>query len=95
MIKAMMKRALLVATVALGAVAVNPVPVSAQLVHQGTDPLYDNYYFSDATYTNQVGYDRDTCNYYGVGHTATQGTWTPYVQREIWAYCVNGQLEPA
>ena len=70
-----------------------PGPAMAQY-HQGEDVLYYHYYYSDATYTDQIGWDRDTCNYYGVGRTATQGSFSNYEQLEPYAMCVNGQLAP-
>ncbi len=68
-------------------------PVGAQ--ESGWVPVYDHYYYSDASYTNQVGHNRDTCNAYGVGQTAVEGTWTSYVQNEIYAYCdPYGEIHP-
>jgi hypothetical protein len=93
MINALRKRALLSLAVAASAVVAMPGPAMAQY-HQGEDVLYYHYYYSDATYTDQVGWDRDTCNYYGVGRTATQGSWSPYEQLEPYAMCINGQLAP-
>ena len=86
------KRALLAVAVALSAVAM-PGPAMAQY-HRGEDILYYHYYCSDATCTDEVGWDRDTCNWYGVGRTATQGSWSAYERLEPWAMCVNGQLQP-
>jgi hypothetical protein len=91
MINANRKRALLTPTVALCAAVAMPGPAMAQY-HTGSDALYYHYYYSDSTYTEQVGWDRDTCNRWGIGRTATDGSWSNYVQLEIWAYCVNGQL---
>lgn len=88
------KRALLSATVALTAALAMPGPAMAQY-HQGTDPLYEYTYYSDATFSEDVGYSRDTCNWWGVGSTAVRGTWTPHSTSQIWAYCVDGQLQPA
>lgn len=93
MINATMKRVLFSTPLALGAALFAAQPVAAQY-HQGSDLLYDYYYHSDSTLTNEVGHDRDTCNWYGVGRTATEGTATPYFIQEPWAYCVDGQLEP-
>ncbi|HEX9946908.1 MAG TPA: hypothetical protein VGA98_05140 [Allosphingosinicella sp.] len=78
MIKVSTKHRLLSAAVAVGAALAIAGPAIAQY-HQGSDLLYEYYYYSDATYTDNVGYDRDTCNRWGVGRTATDGSSTPYV----------------
>lgn len=93
MIKATLKRKLLTATIAVSAAFTMAGPAMAQY-HEGEDVLYYHYYYSDATYTDQIGYDRDTCNRWGIGRTATVGSFSNYEQTEPWAMCVNGQLAP-
>jgi hypothetical protein len=93
MTKLPFKRNLLNAAVALSAAFTMAGPALAQY-HQGEDVLYYHYYYSDGTYTDQIGYDRDTCNWYGVGRTATVGSFSNYEQTEPYAMCINGQLAP-
>jgi len=69
-----------------------PVPAAAQVCQQGTSPLYLYTYYSDSSYTIEVGSYHDTCNCYGVGQSQLQGTATAYEQSELIGYCVNGQL---
>ena len=71
------------------------VPVtSATAQDGGGDPMYERYYYDDLEMTQQVGYERDTCNYYGVGGSRTQGRYGPYVQQNLIAYCDHGVLQP-
>lgn len=91
MVNPSFRRRLLAVALAMGATLAAPAPLAAQY-HTGSTPLYIYYYFSDGTYTDQIGEDRDTCNRWGIGRTATSGSWSPYVQTELWGYCVNGQL---
>jgi len=84
----MMKRSLLGGALA-AAVLVSPVPAFAQ---QG-DPVYNTRYFSDATYTVEVGFDPGTCNYWGVGSGHT-GQATNYIQYQLVGYCDHGNWEP-
>lgn len=89
MVKADIKRAMISATIALSAVLANPGPAMAQY-HQGESPLYNYYYFNQAR--EQVGYEYDTCNYWGLGKSALDGVRTSDVVTEIYAYCRDGQL---
>ena len=93
MIKATVTRKLLTAAIALGASVAMAGPAMAQY-HEGGDVLYYHYYYSDSTYTDQIGWDRDTCNRNGIGRTATQGSFSVYEQTEPYAMCINGQLAP-
>jgi hypothetical protein len=76
------------------AAAITPMaPVSAQ--EAGWVPVYDHYYYNDSSYSGEVGHNRDTCNAYGVGQTAVEGSWTSYVRNEIYAYCdPYGEIHP-
>ncbi len=70
------------------------VPVAPAIAQEGGDIMYERYYYDDPEMTVQVGYDRDTCNYYGIGGTRTEGRYGPYVEYREIARCVNGQLQP-
>lgn len=70
------------------------VPVTSATAQDGGDPMYERYYYDDPEMTQQVGYERDTCNYYGVGGSRTQGRYGPYVQQNLIAYCDHGVLMP-
>jgi len=78
----------LVATVA----AVSPTAAMSP-VQQG-ELMYERYYYDDEARTIQVGYERDTCNYYGVGGSRTEGRYGPYMDQYPIAYCDRGQLYP-
>lgn len=71
----------------------NPMSAANAQLEEGT-VLYERYYYSDATFSVQVGFERDRCTYYGAGGGPTQGYITPYVEEMPFARCVNGQLAP-
>lgn len=73
--------------------AINPLAAAGAQWEEG-EILYERYYYSDASYSQQVGYERDRCTYYGKGGGPTQGYITPYVEEVPFARCVNGQLAP-
>lgn len=91
MIRTNIKRALFCSVIVVGAALMPTVSASAQ---EGDDVMYERYYYSDATHAGQVGYERDTCNYFGIGGGQTQGRETPYFDSYPIAICRNGQLYP-
>lgn len=93
MIDSGMKRARLFAAGALGALLFTAGPVAAQY-GAGYAPLHEYHYYSDSTFTEEVGYEKETCNDWGVGMSHFTGTATNYVQTSIWAYCKDGMLYP-
>jgi len=86
------KRALICSAIFLGG-ALSTGPAIAQEYNE-SDLMYERYYYSDASWTEEVGYERDRCTRYGVGGGPTQGIETPYYYSSPIAYCVNGQLYP-
>lgn len=73
--------------------AVAAVPAKAQEFTEA-QTMYERYYYTDSSFTDEVGYERDRCHYYGVGGGPTQGIETAYYYSNPIAYCVNGQLYP-
>lgn len=76
------------------AFATAAVPIAPAIAQEEGDYMYERYYYDDPEMTIQVGYDRDTCTRYGIGGTRTEGRYGPYVQTNVIARCVNGQLQP-
>jgi hypothetical protein len=71
--------------------AVMPVvPANAQ---SGGEPMYVYAYFSDASYSTQVGGSRPSCTRNGVLYSR-YGMETVFVQHEIAAYCLDGRVNP-
>lgn len=52
------------------------------------DPMYRYKFYSDATYTQQVGEDQGYCAFFGVGYTHS-GQSTNYYTADLIAYCAN------
>jgi hypothetical protein len=86
----MIKRRLLFALALIGSISATPGPALAQ---QG-DPVYNTRYYSDATYTVEVGFDQGECYYFGPGYSSHTGQSTPYIQYELIGYCYQGMWEP-
>jgi hypothetical protein len=78
---------------AVGMAAATVTPAIAQ-EFPDSEIMYHRTYYSDASHTNEVGYENDTCHYYGVGGGQTHGIETAYYDSEPIAYCHNGQLYP-
>ncbi len=51
------------------------------------DPVYNIRYYSDSTYTVEVGFDTGDCTYYGAGYSSHSGQSTPYAVYEQIGYC--------
>jgi len=88
MLKVNLARVLVVSAVMVSSSLGGLAPAQAQ----SGEPLYERIYYDDANHTTQVGYERDTCNYYGVGGGQTIGIETPYYDSIVFAYCDNGVL---
>jgi hypothetical protein len=85
-----MRRLLAAAVVA--AVLATPVPAFAG---QGdVEPVYNTHYYSDSTYTVEVGFDQGNCYYFGPGYSSHSGQATSYIQYELIGYCYEGMWEP-
>lgn len=67
-----------------------PAPVYA---NHG-DPIYNIRYYSDSTYTVQVGEDLGACYYFGAGYYSHSGQSTAYAVYEHIGYCDRGNWEP-
>lgn len=90
MIRASKMRLLLSATIALSAAMATPGPAMAQ--HQeDPDALYYLTYYNE-DYSQEMGREQDNCNSWGVSRNAVYGVQTPYVWKQLYAYCRNGQL---
>ena len=79
------RRAMLAATVALGAAFAGPA------MSHDSEALY-NYYYFDANHV-QIGYDSDHCSRWGINRvTGTPPAGTVHIVEEVYAYCRDGQL---
>ena len=70
MIRTILEGAMFAVTVLSATTAVAPA-----IAQDYGDPMYERYYYDDAAMTQQVGYEQDTCNRYGVGGGRTQGRY--------------------
>jgi hypothetical protein len=52
------------------------------------EPIYDIRFYSDASYTQQVGEDVGYCIYYGVAYSHS-GQSTNYATYDLIGYCAN------
>lgn len=77
----------MVAMLVVAATLSLPAPVFA---NHG-DPVYSKIYYSDATYTEQVGYAAGTCTPWGAGYAVPEGQTTSYVLYEHYGYCFRGE----
>ena len=81
----MIKRRIAQALLTAGVLSM-PGPVFAD--HIG-DPVYDIYYYSDSTYTVQVGFDEGRCYYFGPGY-GHEGQTTEYAVYQYKGHCSGG-----
>lgn len=58
------------------------------------DPIYNTRYYSDATYTQEVGFDQGDCTFYGAGYSSHTGQATQYIQYELIGYCAPNDYGP-
>jgi len=86
----MITRRLILALSLLAGLSATPGPALAM---QG-DPIYNIRYYSDATYTVEVGFDQGACYYFGAGYSSHTGQSTPYPQYELIGYCDRGIWNP-
>ena len=80
-------RKLILATA--GAIASVGVLAAASMA-TSPSPYYVYTYFSDATLTQQVGQNFQTCAYSGVIQDNVTGTVTSYWERDLLGYCTPG-----
>jgi len=80
----------LFAAAAAALVFAAPVPAFAQ---QG-EPVYNTHYYSDSSYTVEVGFDQGACYYFGPGYSSHTGQSSNYIQYELIGYCAGGEWEP-
>jgi len=85
----MIKRRI-VATLFVAGVLSLPAPAFA---NHG-DPIYNTHYYSDSTYTDEVGFDQGACYYFGAGYSSHSGQATNYILYEHIGYCDRGMWEP-
>jgi hypothetical protein len=81
----MIKRRLIATLLVSGALSM-PGPAFAH-----GEPVYNKIYYSDATYTEQVGYAEGGCNHFGAGYAFPTGQTTNYVVYEPFGYCFRGE----
>lgn len=86
----MITRRLIIALALAAGIAANPGPALAL----ADGPIYNTHYYSDATYTVEVGFDLGNCTVYGPGYAYHSGQATPYIQYELTGYCINGEWQP-
>jgi hypothetical protein len=55
------------------------------------DPVYNTHYYSDATYTQEVGFDQGDCFWFGAGYSSHTGQATSYIQYELIGYCARNE----
>lgn len=79
----MIKRRI-VATLLVAATLSVPAPAFA---HHGT-PIYYYRFYSDSSYTQQVGEDIGYCTFYGTGYSHS-GQSTAYSTQELIGYCAD------
>lgn len=79
----MMKRKIVGASL-IAAVLSIPAPVYAS----HGDPAYYIRYYSNSSYSTQVGEDIGNCSYYGVVYSHS-GQTTQYSTQELIGYCAN------
>lgn len=77
-----------IAAAALAAVAFS-LPAPAYASHG--EPIYNTRYYSDATYTQEVGFDQGDCCYFGACYTSHTGQSTNYIQYEHIGYCARNE----
>ncbi|MFS2112548.1 hypothetical protein ACCC88_22885 [Sphingomonas sp. Sphisp140] len=77
--------------IAVAATAALPALAAAA---PGGETLYVHQYFSDDSYTEQVGRELDRCTQQGVQAGTLFGTWTPYVIDTPTAICRDGNKYP-
>jgi hypothetical protein len=82
----MMKRKI---AAALLAAAVLSAPGPA-LANHG-EPVYNTVYYSDATYTTEVGRDNGDCCYFGACYPTHTGQSSNYIQYEHVGYCARNE----
>lgn len=85
MIKRKMFAALLAATVLS-----LPGPVFA---YHG-EPMYVIRYYSDSSYSEEVGTDYPFCQYDGSVGYSHFGQTTEFIDQYVSAYCIEGNIEP-
>ncbi|HTU11243.1 MAG TPA: hypothetical protein VMG08_10145 [Allosphingosinicella sp.] len=73
------------------ALSAAPGPALAQ---QQGEPVYNIRYYSDATYTTEVGFTQGDCFWTGPGYSYHTGEYTAYAQYELIAYCGGGYWWP-
>jgi len=71
--------------------AVFSIPAPSYASHG--ELMNDIYFFTDATYTVQVGHDSPDCTSYGVVYTLS-GQRTQYSYSQPFAYCANDGYYP-
>jgi hypothetical protein len=81
-------------SVMLLGMAVGPAAPAMAQEFPESEIMYHRTYYSDASHTTEVGYEDDTCHYYGKGGGQTHGIETAYYDSDPIAYCHNGQLYP-
>jgi len=85
-----MTRRRLIASLLVAAVFAVPGPALAQT----GDPVYNYYYYNNQAHSQQVGFARGTCTWYGVGADLEWGTYSSYPETELVGYCTDGVWEP-
>ncbi|MDB5677108.1 hypothetical protein [Sphingomonas bacterium] len=91
MINSKIGRTMAYAVLALGAGLAAASPANAT----GPEPIYDIYYYDDASHTTLVGHDHQVCYYFGIGYDQpTDGTWTQYSDYVQYGTCDHGVLGP-
>ncbi|MFL6843674.1 MAG: hypothetical protein ACJ8ER_02195 [Allosphingosinicella sp.] len=57
-------------------------------------PVYNTHYFSDATYTQEIGFDQGDCCYFGACYSSHTGQSSNYIQYEQIGYCAKEEYGP-
>ena len=87
----MIRRLLVAAVFALAMIAPAAVTTAAPapITVQGTNYITETYYYSDATYTQEVGFDQGDCCYFGACYTSHTGQSSNYIQYQHIGYCAR------
>lgn len=89
MIDSGMKRARLFAAGVLGALLFTAGPVAGQ--SRGAY-MHEYRYYTDPTFSEEVGWEVESCTFAGVEAGHVYGIRTPYVQSSIYGICRDGEV---
>lgn len=90
MIGSGMKRGRLFAAGALGALLFPAGPAVGE--RPGRAYVHEYRYYSDSSFSEEVGWEVENCTFLGVEPGNVDGIRTAYVQSSVYGFCLDGQL---